>query len=149
MMPPRLARIVAFFEPLAELERRENLVAYAGRARRLEPRPGEHFAVADVRRDAECTDTVGIFLRVDEKAGVHFRITLGPEVQTLTRALAAILCEGLDGSSAKDVLELPEDFVPKIVGAQLIRQRSQTVYYLLRRMKAAVRQQCGSGLARP
>jgi len=35
------------------------------------------------------------------------------------------------------VLEVPADFVPKIVGADLVRQRSQTVYYILTRMKSA------------
>jgi len=32
---------------------------------------------------------------------------------------------------------VPADFVPKIVGADLVRQRSQTVYYILTRMKSA------------
>jgi cysteine desulfuration protein SufE len=32
---------------------------------------------------------------------------------------------------------VPQDFVPKIVGGQLIRLRSQTVYYILTRMKSA------------
>jgi cysteine desulfuration protein SufE len=37
------------------------------------------------------------------------------------------------------VLALPSDFVPKIVGGQLVRIRSQTVYYVLTRMKTACR----------
>ena len=36
-------------------------------------------------------------------------------------------------------MELPADFVLKIVGAQLVRIRSQTVYYVLRRMQEAAR----------
>jgi len=32
-------------------------------------------------------------------------------------------------------MELESDFVPKIVGAQLVRVRSQTTYYILSRMK--------------
>ena len=63
------------------------------------------------------------------------------QVQTLTRALAAILCQGLEGATPTEVLTLPPDFVPKIVGSQLVRLRSQTVYYILTRMKNAVKTQ--------
>jgi cysteine desulfuration protein SufE len=138
MLPARLAKIVAFFEPLGEVERRENLVAYAERAVRCAPRPGEVFAVQEVRKDAECSDTVGIFLRIDPQGRTHIRMSLGPEVQTLTRALAAILCDGLEAATPAEIRALPADFVPKIVGSQLVRLRSQTVYYLLRRLKSAV-----------
>jgi cysteine desulfuration protein SufE len=37
--------------------------------------------------------------------------------------------------SVREVLEVPSDFVPKIVGGELIRARSHTVYYVLSRMK--------------
>ena len=67
---------------------------------------------------------------------VHFKVSLGPEVQTLTRAMTAILCKGLDGAKPDEILEVPSDFVPKIVGAELVRLRSQTSYYVLGRMKA-------------
>jgi cysteine desulfuration protein SufE len=56
-------------------------------------------------------------------------------VQTLTKAMTSILCKGLAGCTPEEVLEIPADFVPKIVGADLVRQRSQTVYYILTRMK--------------
>jgi len=89
-----------------------------------------------VRKDEECTDTVAIYLRLDERGGAHFRISLGPQVQTLTRAMSSILCKGLEGVSPAEILEIPADFVPKIVGAELVRLRSQTVYYLLTRIKS-------------
>ena len=56
-------------------------------------------------------------------------------MQTLTKAMTAILCKGLDGVAPKEVLDLESDFVPKIVGAQLVRVRSQTTYYILSRLK--------------
>jgi cysteine desulfuration protein SufE len=49
--------------------------------------------------------------------------------------MTSILCKGLDGLTPEEVIEVPADFVPKIVGADLVRQRSQTVYYILTRMK--------------
>ena len=51
--------------------------------------------------------------------------------------MTAILCRGLEGCTVDEVLDLPSDFVPQIVGGQLVRIRSQTVYYVLGRMKGA------------
>lgn len=137
--PPALAELIAFFESLTEAERRENLIDLAAAAKHHEPGEGEVFDFSDVRKDAECTDTVGVFIRVNEDGRAHFAITLGPQVQTLTRAMAAILCRGLNGATPRQVLDVPQDFVPRIVGEQLVRLRSQTVYYVLSRMKEAVR----------
>jgi len=135
--PPNLAEIVDFFDNLSDDEKRENLIAYADAAPSCAPKPGETFDLEDVRKDDECTDTVGVFLRVDPATrAARFRINLGPHVQTLTKAMTAILCKGLTGATPEEVLEVPQDFVPRIVGGQLIRVRSQTVYYLLNRMKA-------------
>ena len=57
------------------------------------------------------------------------RFVLGKEAMTV------ILCKGLDGVEPKKILELESGFVPKIVGAQLVRLRSQTTYYILSRLK--------------
>ncbi len=113
------------------------LINFADGAARQVPEEGECFDLEDVRKDEECTDTVGVYLRVGE--GCHFKITLGPHVQTLTRAMTTVLCQGLNGASPEEVMEVPADFVPQIVGAELVRLRSQTVYYVLGRMKAAVK----------
>ena len=135
MYPPRLQAIADLFAGLTESARRELLIHYAAGVARFAPQPGERFDIEDVRHDAECTDKVGIHLRITD--GCHFRVTLGPEVQTLTRALAAILCEGLDSLAPPDARALPESYVDAVVGAELIRLRSRTVYYILRRMKEA------------
>src|SRR4051812_7875270 len=133
--PPKLNAIIDLFESLPEVERRETLVSYADNAKKQEPRPGEQFTLEDIRKDEECADTVGVYLQVDEQGGAHFRMTLGPEVQTLTRAMASILCKGLDGATPQEIIDLPSDFVTRIVGAELVRVRSQTTYYILTRMK--------------
>ncbi|MCE9587303.1 MAG: SufE family protein [Verrucomicrobia bacterium] len=134
--PSKLSAIIELFSGLPDAEKRETLIAYADQARSQEPRDGETFDLEDVRKDEECTDTVAIYLRLDDQGGAHFRISLGPQVQTLTRAMSSILCKGLEGVSPADILEIPADFVPKIVGAELVRLRSQTVYYLLTRIKS-------------
>lgn len=135
--PKKLAEIITLMEGLPEIERREMLVAYADQARKQEPREGESFDLEDIRKDEECTDSVGVFLKVDEAGGCHFRINLGPQVQTLTRAMTTILCKGLNGLTIEELQAVPQDFVPKIVGAELVRIRSHTVYYILTRMKSA------------
>jgi cysteine desulfuration protein SufE len=135
--PPKLQAIIDLFNSLPEEEKRENLIAYAEQAKKHEPQPGETFTLEDVRKDEECTDTVGIFLHADEANRARFRVTLGPQVQTLTKAMTGILCRGLDGCPLEDIMALPADFVPQIVGGQLVRIRSQTVYYILTRMKSA------------
>lgn len=138
-MPPKLAEMIAFFEPMPEGARRENLIALAASVERHAPRAGERFDVTDVRKDAECSDEVGIFLRVAPGGTAQFAVSLGPRVQTLTRAMAAMLCQGLEGAALDEVLALRADFVPRIVGAELARLRSRTVYYMLARMQEAVK----------
>lgn len=135
--PEKLQKIVDLFEILPDLEKRETLITYADQAMGQGPRGGEAFDLEDVRKDEECTDEVGVFLAVGDDGGSHYRITLGPQVQTLTKAMTSILCKGLEGCTIDQVLAVPADFVPKIVGADLVRQRSQTVYYILTRMKGA------------
>ncbi len=133
--PKKLETIISLFESLPDEEKRENLILYSDQAMRCGPKEGETFDLEDVRKDEECADTVGVYLRVDAERRAHFRVTLGPQVQTLTKAMTAILCKGLDGVTIQEVMDIPADFVPRIVGAQLVRVRSQTVYYVLTRMK--------------
>jgi len=134
--PVKLNKIINLFESLPEDERRETLVSYADNAKKQEPREGENFNLVDVRKDEECMDTVGVYLHVDENGKAHIRMTLGPEVQTLTRAMTAVLCKGLEGCTPREILDLPSDFVTRIVGAELVRIRSQTIYYVLTRIKS-------------
>lgn len=139
MYPAPLQDLIGLFSGLPETERREMLINMADSAPLYAPGEGEVFDLEDVRKDEECTDTVGVFLRAAGDGTVQFKISLGPQVQTLTRAMTSILCQGLNGSTAADILEVPADFVPKIVGTELVRARSQTVYYVLTRMKSAAK----------
>jgi len=136
-LPPALEEIVAFFGVLSEPQRRDALLAYAAEATRHQPRPEETYDLIDERTDPGCIDVVGIFLRVDEAGQTHFRARLGPEVQTLTRALVAILCRGLEEAPLATVAGLSDDFVVQIVGSQLMRVRGRTVYHVTRRMREA------------
>jgi cysteine desulfuration protein SufE len=137
--PAPLQEIIDLSEHLPDAEKREVLISYAESTAQCEPAEGEEFDLEDVRKDEECTDTVGIFLNVDADGGSSYKVSLGPKVQTLTRAMTSILCRGLEGATLEEILEVPADFVPRIVGAELVRLRSQTVYYVLTRMKGAAK----------
>lgn len=139
MYPAPLQALIELFTGLPETDRRETLINLAESAPLHAPREGEVFDLEDVRKDEECTDTVGVHVKAGENGTVSFRVSLGPQVQTLTRAMTSILCQGFEGVKPEEILEVPADFVPKIVGAELVRQRSQTVYYVLTRMKSAVK----------
>lgn len=141
MYPAPLQEIIDLSEHLPEAEKREVLISYAESAGQYEPAEGESFDLEDVRKDEECTDTVGIFLNVDAEGRASYRVSLGPKVQTLTRAMTSILCRGLEGATLEEILNVPADFVPRIIGAELVRLRSQTVYYVLTRMKGAAKVQ--------
>jgi cysteine desulfuration protein SufE len=133
--PSGLQSIIDLFVSVPDEEKREILISYAEQSTKWAPREGDTFDLEDVRKDEECTDTVGVFLNVEADKHVKFRVSLGPQVQTLTRAMSSILCRGLQGATIDEVMDLPSDFVPKIVGADLVRVRSHTVYYVLTRMK--------------
>jgi len=139
MIPAALQEIIDFFEPLPEAERRENLIHYAESAAAQARRPGLIYDLEEVRKDQECSDTVGVFVYLDGEGCVHFATELGPKIQTLTKAMAAILCRGLNGCLPDEILAVKPDFIPRIVGADLVRLRSQTIYYLLGRMQTAVK----------
>ncbi len=140
MLPEALQELVDFFAPLSEAERRENLIAYAEMADRYAPDPATPYTLVDERHDAECTDSVGIYLHQQADGRVQFAIALGPKIQTLTKAMTAILCRGLNGSPPAEILAVTPDFVPHIIGSQLVRLRSRTVYYILNRIQEALRQ---------
>lgn len=137
-IPQRLQQIVDFYEQLPDDEKREALINEAGQAEQFAPQKDELFAIEDLRKDNECSDTVGLFVKTDKTGKIKFKISLGKQVQTLTRSLSSILCKGLKDCSAEEILALPEAFIPRIVGSELHRLRSRTIYYMLRRLKEAV-----------
>lgn len=137
-IPPSLERIATLFESLPERERRELLIHYAGQAPRHAAPRDQHFDVRDVRKDeARCRDEVGIFVRLNGEGGLQWAFTLGPKVQTLTQALAVILAEGFAGATPGEVIATPPAVIPRLIGSELVRLRSRTVYYILERMQQA------------
>ena len=138
-LPPQLQGLAELFESLPEQERRENLVAEARSVSTWFRKPAEKFLVSDDRKDPDCSDRVAIFLGYDDLTKLTIRVELGPNVQTITKALITILCRALSGETPKTILRLPSDSMQRIVGEKLSRTRSRSINYILNRLKDAAR----------
>ncbi len=139
MLPQALEQLLAHFDSLSEAERRDELIHFAEAAPTYAPQPGECWDFEEVRKDHECSDAVGIHLRHRENGGLHLSISHGCKVQTLTRALSVILCRVLEGATAEQALALNEEVISRIVGEKLVQLRARTIFYILKRVQAAVR----------
>ena len=137
--PEKLNDLIHFFESLPENERRENLMLFADKVEKWNPDPNIIYDIEDIRKDKQCTDSVGVFVQINEDRA-FFRMSLGPKVQTLTRAISSILCEVSEGEKIETIQAIEKKAISKIVGQELVRLRSQTVYYILERMKTALEQ---------
>src|SRR5258708_19435807 len=89
--PSGLQSIIDLFVSLPDEEKRETLIAYAEQSTKWAPHDGDKFDLEDVRKDEECTDTVGVFLSVDTKKQLKFRVPLAPQSHTLTRPMTPLL----------------------------------------------------------
>jgi cysteine desulfuration protein SufE len=140
MYPPALEQLIAHFQTLSETERRESLIDLADAAPHHAPQPGQQYDLEDVRKDTGCSDTVGIHLQADHAQRVHLAISMGCQVQTLTRAMATILCRSVEGLTLQEVATLSPSYIERIVGQQLVMLRARTIYYVLDRVKEAAQQ---------
>lgn len=131
--------IIELFESVDEAERREMLSIYAEGLQSSAPDPAVKWDVADVRRDPECSDEVGIFLKFDESGEkvTEVAASVGPGVRTMTRSLLAIVCKGMSGEPRAAFRALEEADLAPIAGPELMALRSRTVAYVARRFREA------------
>jgi cysteine desulfuration protein SufE len=133
-----LESTVKLFEHLPKETKIQGLISLADSLPKFAPKEDEVWDVEDVRKDHECLDVVGLFVKRDGN-GVKLAATVGHEVTTLTRALTTLFVENLTGETVEHILGVQQDIIPRVVGEALMRQRSNTAYYTLRRIKEAVR----------
>ncbi len=129
---------VQHFESLDNSARIQALIALAGQMSHLEPEAHQTWDYTEIRQDQECLDEMGLYLRHNENS-LELAATVGSEATTLTRALTAVLVQHLNGETKDRILELKDNFVPRLVGESLLRQRRNAAYYPLRRIQDAVR----------
>ena len=133
-----LENTVKLFESLPRETKIQGLISLSESINKLAPDVAHHWDVEDVRKDHECLDVVGLYARRDDGGRVHLAATVGKEVTTLTRALTALFVENLSGETAEHILDVSPEVIPRVVGEALMKQRSNTAYYTLRRIKEAV-----------
>ncbi|MBJ8347341.1 SufE family protein [Antrihabitans sp. YC2-6] len=104
-MPPALAEIVDDF---AAVDGQDKLALLLEFSRELPDLPAE-LETAAMEPVPECQSP--LFLSVDSSDRAHVRLHFSapPEAPT-TRGFASILHQGLDGSTADDILAVPDDF---------------------------------------
>ncbi len=104
-IPAALAEIIEDFE---DLEGRDKVTLLLEFSQELPPLPPE-LEEAAMEPVPECQSP--LFLRVDasDSQAVRLFFSAPPEAPT-TRGFAGILYEGLNGSSADDILGVPDDF---------------------------------------
>ena len=137
--PPKLQRIVDLFAGAPKDLRLQALLEYS---RKVPPLP-EHLAGnhAEMEQVVECQTPFFLTTEVDDDQAVHLFFDVPAEAPT-TRGFAGILLEGLEGVSAAEVLNTPDDFYEELGLAEVIsslRLRGMTA--ILFRLKRQVREQ--------
>lgn len=126
-VPTVLAEIQEEFLALdRDNDRLQLLLEFANELPDLPARYAEHPDLFE--RVVECQSPVYIFVEVDEARTVQLFATAPKEAPT-TRGFASILVQGLSGSSAEEVLAVPDDY-PQELGlnkaVSLLRIRGMT-----------------------
>ncbi|ANC30964.1 SufE family protein [Isoptericola dokdonensis] len=105
-LPAQLAAIREDFLALTEPDRLQLLLEFS----RELPELPERYALAPglLEKVEECQSPVRAFAEVDDGV-VHFYASAPQEAPT-TRGFASILAQGLSGLTAREVLDVPEEF---------------------------------------
>jgi cysteine desulfuration protein SufE len=137
-LPEQLEQIKADFHELELRDRLQLLLEFSNELPGLPERYAEHPDLLE--RVEECQSPVFMFVEVDDHDVVHLFATAPREAPT-TRGFASILVQGLAGLTAKQVLEIPDDF-PSDLGlteaVSPLRVRGMTA--MLGRTKRQVRE---------
>jgi cysteine desulfuration protein SufE len=136
LCPIALQSIIADFRDAAPRDRMEYLLEYA---MSLPPLPERLQAQRDQMEQVhECQTPVFLFTELED-GKVNFYLDIPPESPTV-RGYASILVDGLNGASAQDVLDTPDD-VYTLLGLQevITPQRIRGLHALLGYMKKQVR----------
>ena len=137
-VPDQLAEIRDEFLALEQRDRLQLLLEFSNELPELPARYQDHPDLLE--RVEECQSPVYIFVELDEEERVHLYATAPREAPT-TRGFASILAQGVDGLTAQDVLDVPDDY-PQTIGlteaVSPLRIRGMTG--LLGRVKRQVRE---------
>lgn len=104
-LPESLAEIVDDF---AAVEGQDKLQLLLEFSRELPPLP-EHLAQDAMEPVPECQSPLFLSVDAGDSKRIRLYFSAPPEAPT-TRGFASILAQGLDGLSAEEILDVPDDF---------------------------------------
>lgn len=132
MIPPKLQEIL---DELVEADKQERVELLIDLAKGLPPLPSRLESHKDAtHRVEECQSPVYLFV---EPEGNRLRLYADVPSEALTvRSVVSLLVEGLDGSTAEEILRVPDDLMER-AGLQEIlgMQRIHGLHGVLRRLK--------------
>jgi len=138
-LPPALAQLRDDFLELVEPDRLQLLLELSYELPPLPERYAEHLELLE--RVEECQSPVLAFAELDDDGRVHY-FAHAPAESPTTRGFASILTQGIDGLTAQEVLDIPDDF-PTSLGlsgvVSLLRLRGMSG--MLTRAKRQIREQ--------
>jgi cysteine desulfuration protein SufE len=129
--------VIEDFSLVADSDKLELLLEYSENLPELDPRFGEHPELME--RVEECQSPVFIAVEGNEQVvSLHFS---APRESPTTRGFASVLSAALNGQSAKDILELPDDFPSELGLEKLISPlRVRGMRGMLARIKRKTRE---------
>jgi cysteine desulfuration protein SufE len=136
-LPPKLVELVEDFAGVTVKERLELLLELS---EELPPLPAKYDGHRDEMEQVhECQTPLFLAVEVDDSKTVHLFFDAPPEAPT-TRGFASIMHTGLDGESARTVLDVPNDFYLKLgLGEAVSPLRLRGMAAMLARIKNQVR----------
>jgi cysteine desulfuration protein SufE len=136
--PAKLQRIVDLFASAPKDLRVQALLEYSRKVPAVPP----HLAgqVGAMEQVVECQTPFFLHAEVDDDRRVAVWFDCPPESPT-TRGFAGILAEGLSGSPAPDILDIPKDFYLRMGLGQVISPlRLRGMEAILARLQRQVRE---------
>ncbi|MGH9277100.1 MAG: SufE family protein [Acidimicrobiales bacterium] len=135
---PPLQRIVDLFASAPKDLRVQALLEYSRKVPALPPQYAENHDALERVEECQTPFFLATELTDDDRVELHFDV---PAESPTTRGFAGILHSGLNGASAHEVLETPNDFYVKMgLGEAISSLRLRGMGAILARLKRQVRE---------
>ena len=135
-VPEKLQTIVSLFASVPQNVKLQALLDYS---RRLPELPAELADSERFERVEECQSPLFLMADVDDDGVAHLWFDAPAEAPT-TRGFAGILAEGLEGTTAQEILDLPDDFyvdlgLEEVVSALRMRGMASMIFRIKRQLR--------------
>ncbi len=140
---PPLQRIVDLFGSAPKDLRLQALLEYSRKVPPLPEKYADHPELLEQVPECQTPFFLATEVDADERVSLHFQV---PAEAPTTRGFAGILHSGLNGATAAEVLDTPDDFYLKMgLGEAISSLRLRGMGAILWRLKRQVRDQLAAG----